>query len=150
MNKLRHELWTFCKAQLTAQVATFADFCMSLFLAELVGAYYVTASFLGALTGGLINCSMNYKWVFRPEGMKKKHVLVKYFMVWGGSIALNTMGTYALTELSGQYFIFAKAVVAVIVALFWNYQMQRFFVYRETHVIGKIKKIKEIKNKTTL
>lgn len=43
---------------------------------------------------------------------------------------LNTLGTYALTELSSQYFMFAKVVVAVFVAIFWNYQLQRLFVYK--------------------
>ena len=57
-------------------------------------------------------------------------------------------GTYALTEslakipwvrntLSlyfGDFFIIPKVVVAVIVALFWNYNMQRFFVYRNIDI----------------
>ena len=56
---------------------------------------------------------------------------------------LNTAGTFALTELSGQYFIFAKIVVAVCVALLWNYQLQRLFVYRDTHIVEHIKQKRE-------
>ena len=69
---------------------------------------------------------------------------MKYSFVWIVSIALNTWGTYFLTEwltrmpwlnrLLSSYiddlFIFSKIVVAVLVALLWNYQMQRLFVYR--------------------
>ena len=67
-------------------------------------------------------------------------------LVWGGSIILNTYGTYFLTEcmmrmawvdrLSNMYvsvnlFLLPKVVVALIVSFFWNYQLQRKFVYRD-------------------
>jgi putative flippase GtrA len=78
---------------------------------------------------------------------KKKYIAFKYLFVWTGSILLNTAGTFALTELSGQYFIFAKIVVAVGVALLWNYQLQRLFVYRDTHIVEKIKRKRKNKHK---
>lgn len=140
MGKLKHEAKVFAKAQVTAQVATLVDFVVSFLLAELVGLWYVTASFLGALTGGITNCVMNYRWVFETDGLKKKYIALKYGFVWSGSILLNTGGTYLLTELSSQYFMFAKAVVAVAVALLWNYQLQRFFVYKDRHIIKNHKK----------
>ena len=130
MGKIKREIQTFAKAQVTAQVATLIDFALSLLLAEGLGMWYVTASFLGALAGGISNCAMNYRWVFHSKGLKKGSVAWKYMIVWIGSIVLNTMGTYALTELSSQYFMFAKMVVAILVAIFWNYQLQRLFVYK--------------------
>ncbi|MBR1410644.1 MAG: GtrA family protein [Prevotella sp.] len=136
----RHELLTFCKAQLTAQAASLVDFVMSLFLAEVCNLWYVIATFLGALSGGITNCITNYKWVFENDGLKKRNVAYKYFMVWTGSILLNTGGTYLITEVSGQYFIFAKLIVSVIVGLLWNYQLQRLFVYKDTHIIMKLKR----------
>ncbi|MBQ9216385.1 MAG: GtrA family protein [Prevotella sp.] len=139
---LRHEIWTFCKAQMTAQLASVVDFAVSIFLAEVFGFWYVTATFLGALSGGITNCVSNYKWVFENEGLKKRNVAYKYFMVWAGSILLNTGGTYILTEISGQYFIYAKLLISIMVGLLWNYQLQRFFVYKDTHIIEKIKRKK--------
>lgn len=41
----------------------------------------------------------------------------------------NTLSLYF-----GDFFIIPKVVVAVIVALFWNYNMQRFFVYRNIDI----------------
>ena len=144
MGKLRHEIWTFSKAQFSAQVATIADFSVSMLLAELFGIYYVWASFCGALSGGIVNCIVNYRWVFDDtRELRKRAIAVKYAIVWSGSILLNTAGTFALTELSGQYFIFAKIVVAVCVALLWNYQLQRLFVYRDTHIVEHIKQRRE-------
>ena len=140
MGRVTHEIWTFCKAQLTAQVATLADFALSFLLAEVAGIYYVVATFLGAVCGGIVNCYMNYRWVFDAVGLRRRNIARKYLLVWCGSIGLNTLGTYALTELSQRHFIIAKAVVAVIVGVLWNYQLQRRFVYKETHVMQSVSK----------
>lgn len=130
MGWLKRELLMFSKAQMTALMATVADFGISLFLVEIIGLYYVWATFLGALSGGVINCSVNYSWVFHAQGQSKGWVALKYLLVWCGSIGLNICGTYILTEWSGSYFMFAKIFVAVCVAVLWNYQLQRRFVYQ--------------------
>ncbi len=140
MANLKHLTWTFLKAQLSAQMASLVDFSVSLFLAEVVGLWYLHASFLGALSGGVFNCVVNYRWVFNEEELKKRNVAIKYMIVWTGSILLNTAGTYALTELSGQYFVFAKLIVAVTVGIFWNFLMQNYFVYHNIHWTNKLKR----------
>ena len=127
----------FLRAQLSAQMATIADFLVTILLVRLFEVYYVYATLAGA----------NYKWTFKSTG-KKTNVAVKFILVWVCSIWLNTWGTYALTEslakipwvrdtLSqyfGDFFIIPKMAVAVIVALFWNYNMHRFFVYRNINI----------------
>ncbi len=145
--RVRHEIWLFCKAQATAYVASVVDFAVSLILAEAAGVWYLYSTFCGAVSGGVVNCVMNYRWVFDAEGLKKKAVAVKYFMVWTGSILLNTLGTYALTEWSGKYFIYAKIVVALLVGFLWNYQLQRLFVYRDMHIREKLHKLRKEEKK---
>lgn len=140
----RREVWLFMKAQLSAQVATVFDFLLTVLLVKLLGIYYLYATFIGSVIGGIVNCVINYEWVFKAEDCKKADVGLKYFIVWGGSILLNTWGTFGLTEwltgmkwvngLLGYYvddvFILSKIVVALLVAFFWNYYLQRVFVYR--------------------
>lgn len=137
MNKWIRELLVFAKAQASAQLATLVDYGLSLLLAEVFGVYYVVATVIGAFTGGLVNCIVNYRWVFGADGQKKKYVAAKYLMVWIGSILLNTLGTYLLTEYSGQHFIITRAIVSIGVAVLWNYQLQRLFVYRNRHLVDK-------------
>ena len=134
MGKVREEVKKFTKAQASAIFATAVDFLVSLFTYEVCGLSYVLSSFIGALSGGIVNCVVNYHWVFGSDGQHKRYVAVKYFLVWAGSILLNTAGTYLLTELTGYYFILSKAVTSVLVAFLWNYQMQRYFVYRNRHL----------------
>lgn len=138
------------KAFLTSQVANVADFSVTVLLSSILGMYYVLATAIGAVCGGITNCILNYRWVFPGTDSKKRYVALKYFAVWIVSLFLNTFGTYALTEFireksfvirllgvhNDQIYICAKIIVAVLVALCWNYQMQRVFVYRNIDVKG--------------
>lgn len=134
MGNLRDAILTFSKAQFSSWVASAVDFAVTILLAEIIGVWYAYATFIGAICGGITNCCINYRWVFHAFGMKKKYIAVRYMIVWGGSILLNTYGTYFLTELSGSNFIISKVVVAVLVGLFWNYQMQCRFVFSERNI----------------
>lgn len=142
---LRQSLWTFIKAQLSAQVASLCDFLTTVLLATICGMFYLYATFLGSVMGGIVNCVINYRWVFHDGGCKKSYIAMKYLLVWAGSILLNTWGTFTLTEwLTSQVwmrtwpayctdnvFLIVKIAVALFVGFFWNYQLQRTFVYRK-------------------
>ena len=130
MHNLKKTIITFTKAQCSAWVASCIDFVITIILASVLDIWYVYATFLGALSGGIVNCTINYRWVFQPKGAKKKYVALKYIMVWGISILLNTCGTYIMTELTHSNYVISKAIVAAIIAITWNYQMQRLFVFK--------------------
>lgn len=141
------------KSLFSAQIASAVDFGLTILLSSVIGMYYVIATAIGALMGGVVNCTMNYRWVFPGMGVKKMHVAIKYAIVWVASIVLNTWGTYILTEylrenihvrcFLGEYvshvYIVGKIVVAVVVAVFWNYQMYRLFVYRDVQLARFLK-----------
>ena len=139
MGRLTKEMLTFGKAETSAIVASVVDFSLSFLLVQAVGTWYAQASFFGALAGGIINCYVNYQWVFDKQEQRKPYIVLKYFVVWSISILLNTSGTWFFTELSGVNFIIIKAIVAVVVAILWNYQMQRIFVFRNLRMRNKQK-----------
>jgi len=130
MGNLKHEMFTFYKAQMSAWVASAIDYALTILLTELCGVWYVCSTFIGALAGGVANCLINYQWVFNHEPGRRRRVALRYLVVWCVSILLNTYGTYFLTEQTGVNYIIAKAVVACAVAVLWNYQMQRLFVFK--------------------
>ena len=130
MGNIKNVLFTFGKAQCSAWAASAVDFGVTFILGKLFSVWYPAATFVGALSGGIINCIINYRWVFHAIGQKKRYVVVKYFVVWSVSILLNTWGTYLLTEGTGLYFLISKAIIAALVAVMWNYQMQRLFVFK--------------------
>lgn len=138
-------IFTFLRAQLSSQLASITDFGVTIILAKVADMYYVYSTFTGSVCGGIVNCIINYRWTFKAQGQNKKHIAIKYVMVWVCSILLNTSGTYALTELLGKIvwlrellgtmfddiFIVSKVIVSLLVGWIWNFNMQRLFVYKD-------------------
>lgn len=130
-------MFTFGKAESSAILASAADFGLTIFLVRALEVWYAQASFFGALMGGIVNCYVNYRWVFDKQKQRKPFIALKYLFVWSFSILFNTAGTCFFTVLSGMNFIIIKAVVAIIVAILWNFQMQRVFVFRNLRAHNK-------------
>ena len=136
MGKIKSELWTFGKAELTASVASVVDFGLAFFLSDILGIYYGLANALGVVSGGITNCCLNYRYVFGNSQRGKKGVAWRYFVVWTLSWALNSGGTIALTELINSHehlnihYLIPKSVVAFLVAVLVNYPGQRKFVFK--------------------
>ena len=148
----RHSMFMCLRAQLSAQFATLADFILTYVCFQWLGIYYVMATSIGAITGGIVNCVINYKWAFATKDCQFKWVFFKYILVWIGSFLLNVGGVYLLVELlkhhtylweraSGFYLIIAKVIVAVIVSVGWNYILHRYFVFQDAQVLNLIKRI---------
>lgn len=137
MGKIKHELLTFGKAELTASVASVVDFGLAFILSDIVGIYYGLANALGVMSGGITNCSLNYRYVFGDSNRKKKSVAWRYFIIWAVSWILNSGGTIAVTELLNSHehinihYMIPKCVVAFLVAVFVNYPGQRKFVFNQ-------------------
>ena len=98
----RREVWLFMKAQLSAQIATVIDFLITILLVKLFGIYYLYATFIGSVVGGIVNCVINYEWVFKAEDCKKIHVGLKYFIVWGGEHPDQYMGYFCFDGMAGR------------------------------------------------
>lgn len=130
MGNLKHAIITFGKAQCSAWIASAVDFGVSILLAEVFHLWYGYATTIGAFSGGIVNCIINYNWVFRSHSLGKYKVALRYLAVWMASILLNSCGTCFFTELTGLNFVIVKAAVAIVVAVVWNYQMQRLFVFK--------------------
>ncbi len=133
----------FLKASVASQVASWIDMGLAFALFAWAGlpAAWSTAS--GAIAGGIVNCCINYRWTFRAGNCSIANVAIKYAMVWTGSLLLNTYGTaffndlFANSQLLDQWgvalnlrFFVARIGVSLIVSIFWNFMLQRYFVYR--------------------
>lgn len=128
----------FCKAQISSLMATLVDFVMTAFLFQIIGVFYVWSTLLGSVTGGIVNCIINYKWTFSGNKQSKTSVAIKYFIVWIGSILLNTWGTAigarmlsSKTDIGLNSVLLSKIIVAILVAIFWNFLLQKYFVYKK-------------------
>ena len=66
----RHAVWVFVKAQLSSYVASLVDFLVTILLVKLSGLFYLYATFLGSVAGGMVNCVINYGWAFHADDCK--------------------------------------------------------------------------------
>ncbi|MDE5924507.1 MAG: GtrA family protein [Muribaculaceae bacterium] len=136
-------IFTFLRSAVSSQTSGWVDFAVSFVFFQWIGFTPLVASALGAVAGGIVNCIINYRFTFHADGVDWRAVVVKYAMVWIGSLLLNSFGTQFLYELikdwdwletigfkKAGYFSAARLFVALIVSWAWNFMLQRYFVYR--------------------
>ncbi len=128
---LKKEIFTFSKAQCSAIFATCCDYAVRLLFDKALDFNYLAATFIGAVTGGIVNSFVNYNFAFRGNHARKIDVAWRYFVMWAGSILLNTAGTGFFKEFVGLKVYFSMLLTSFLVALCWNYMLQRSFVYKD-------------------
>lgn len=141
--------FTFLRSIVSSQAASWADLATRMLMFAFVFAaldpfYRSNLSVAcGAAVGGIVNCTINYRFTFHAAGQSVKAVIVKYILVWTGSLLLNMYGTTFTCEALARWQflldmgftpdgIFAASTLAVslLVSWFWNFALQRYFVYR--------------------
>lgn len=121
---------TFTKAQLASLIATLVDFLISLFLFRVAGIWYLAAGAAGTISGGITHFLISRNWVFQA-GDKKWHMqAARYLPVWTGNLLLNSSVLFLLRNYAGMNFLLAKIVTAVGIAVFYNYVLQKRFVFK--------------------
>ncbi len=136
---------TFLRSVVSSQAASWTDMALSFVLFAWGNLVPWLATAIGAVAGGVVNCIINYKFTFHADGCPWRAVIVKYLMVWVGSVVLNAYGTDLLYSLLQKwtwletigfrddgYFAAARLLVSLLVSWFWNFALQRRFVYRPT------------------
>ena len=136
-------LYTFLRSGVSSQASGWADMATSFVLFAWLNLTPFLSTALGAVVGGVVNCVLNYKFTFHAAGCSWKAVIVKYVLVWAGSLLLNSFGTQILYHLlegwswletigfrPDGYFAAARLIVSLLVSWFWNFVLQRNFVYR--------------------
>lgn len=127
----------FIKAQFSSLGATVVDLTVTALLFRLAGFTPFWSTVAGAVCGGIVNCITNYEWTFRGTNRSLRGVVVRYMAVWVGSIMLNAWGVKAATSLLSQgtaspfgTFMLLRIMVSIVVAIFWNFNLQKRWVYR--------------------
>ena len=137
-SKVRLLAQQFGKAVVSSALATGCDFALTALLFSIYGGRVGWCTFLGAVTGGIVNCTINSRWTFRGSGQSARAIMTRYVCVWAGSILLNTYGVVGGMRLATRWLasrldllMLVKALVAVLVYILWNFNMQKHFVYRK-------------------
>jgi putative flippase GtrA len=121
---------TFTKAQIASLLATGIDFLVTILLVQVLGVPYLAGSSTGTISGGVTHFMVSRNWVFNAQEKKWAAQLPRYILVWIGSLVLNVSGLYLLTHFTGLNYLLSKIVIAIGVAVFYNYTLQKRFVFK--------------------
>lgn len=142
------EVVRFLKAQFSTGVATALEWALVLVLTRL-GIWYVGAAIAGAVAGGVTDFAIKKWWVFGTHrtpanapagapGTPSKAAsglaltgaeAIRYAAVSGASALWYGAAVYLLVDLLHWHLPAAVVGGSVLVGLFWNYPLHRFFVF---------------------
>jgi putative flippase GtrA len=92
--------------------------------------YYVTAAAISAAVGAIISFYLGRTWAFRRRDGSLSAQAVKYLLTSGVSLFLNTAGIYLFTDYANIPYGFSKVIISILIGIFFNFLMYRYFVYR--------------------
>ncbi len=74
--------------------------------------------------------SLGRNWVFDSSDKTIPTQAFKYLLVWTGSLLLNASGVYIITHYFGVNYIFSKVGISLMVGFFYNYIIQKRYVFK--------------------
>lgn len=123
-------LTSFKRSQVAALIATAVDFGSLVFFVEVIKIWYVAATAMGAFLGALTNFTLGRIWSFEAKEGAISEQALKYFMVSLGSLLLNSAGVWLITEWLHFHYQLSKIVTAIAVGVFFNFPLQRWYVFK--------------------
>lgn len=137
-------LFQYLRSVIVSQISGWTDIGMSQLAFAVLNLPAWIAGAIGPVCGGIVNCSINYKFTFRVDNGNVRNIVIKYFMVWIVSLTLNSQGTQwfnhfvdglslmdALGVSHDMRFFIARVTASLLVSVCWNFFMQKYFVYRD-------------------
>jgi putative flippase GtrA len=120
------------KAQVASLLGTGVDFLVTISCVEVLHSWYVLATVLGNVAGGITNFHLGRHFVFHASQASSSAQGRRYFLVWLGSMGLNAAGVYLFTQVLQLNYLHSKILVSLLVGLGFNYLLQRYFVFKKS------------------
>ncbi|HKP62353.1 MAG TPA: GtrA family protein [Polyangiales bacterium] len=121
---------TFVRHQAGSLAATVLDFSTMIGAVQLLHVHPAVGTACGAALGGGFNFLLGRHWIFPAGESTAFGSALRYALVSFASLGLNTAGEWLLVSWLGVQYVRARLLVAIAVSVFWNFPMQRSFVYR--------------------
>lgn len=144
--------FTFLRSVFASQISSWIDFGIGFLLFSFLHLIPLIASGIGTILGGVVNFYINYKFTFKQSGNYLIFTVIKYLVVWLGSIFFNSYGTQQLYNLlldslwlkmldfkPDGYYATARLFVSLLVSVGWNFPLLKIFVYKTTRIDEKLR-----------
>jgi putative flippase GtrA len=126
----KDSLYTLAKAQSVSAISTVLDFSFTVFLKEVLNLWYALSSVSGTFVGGCICFILSRNWVFKIKNKNKLKQIKKFIIIWVSSLALNFLGILLLTEQFTMNYLLSKIIIAFMVGILFNYNLQSIYVFK--------------------
>ena len=130
VRRLAPLLGAYLRSQLVALLATAVDFAAMVALVEGLHVHYLSATALGAISGGVTAFLGNRHYSFLASHGRLAPQSLRYALAWIGSITLNVALVYAMTEGAALQYTWSKALTAIVVGAGFNFPLHRWYVFR--------------------
>ena len=130
-------VFVFAKAQVSAFTGGLLDYLVMILCTELLHIHYTISIAIGGIAGAVLNFSLNRYWTFSANKTSQSPAgfqLAKFAFVVAGSIALKSSGTYFFTTWLKLDYKITRIMVDILVSLFFNYVLQKYWVFKKTAV----------------
>ncbi|HTF30898.1 MAG TPA: GtrA family protein [Flavitalea sp.] len=120
----------FLKTNMASLIASLFDYCVTIAAVTLFEMSPLKASIAGLISGAVLNFLLGRHWVFMQKEERSYSQALRYLKVWCGNLILNTGGMYILIN-QGVYYLTAKIIISVLVAVGYNYPLQKKYVFKQ-------------------
>ena len=125
-------MFIFLKAQTASLIATFADYLITAVCKYLLKIWYLKASVIGTVAGGICHFLLGRHLVFGARHKSSKQQAYKYLLVWVGNLLLTTATVYLLKKyLNISNIIYSKILASVVLSVGYNYVLHKKFVFKQ-------------------
>ncbi len=120
---------SFLRSQVSAGFGNGLDFVISC-LFHRFGQLAIIATFFGATIGGIVHFFFSRFWSFKADHIPIQGQAIRFLIANVSSIGLNMLGVYLIHDLLHVYFPVARLGVSFFVGFFFNFPIQRWYVFR--------------------
>jgi len=125
MKKLRNQ---FIKFTIVGTVNTLIDLTALYCFVEYLHINVILASVLSFLIAATNSFFFNKTWTFKNSSLKYRNQVLKFMIVSGIGLTLNTISMYVFVQLIGLWYMFSKVLTSGIV-LIWNFLGNKFWTF---------------------
>jgi len=125
----RSEADIFIRVQIASILGSAADYLVTIMLASWLNIYYVLANLIGNISGGIMQFLISRKWAFHAEDGKMNGQMIRFALVFAGSLILSAGGVFLLTNYLHVHYVISKTIISILLGVTYNYFLQKKFVF---------------------
>jgi len=127
----RDLIYNLFRHQIAGLIATAVDFGILILLTETFNVWYVFSTAAGAISGAITNFYISSSWAFSGSKNSIRNQIYKYLIVSTGSLLLNILFVFLLTDLLYFDYKLSKVITAIFIAFTYNFLLMRYYVFKK-------------------